>query len=345
MNPFFLALMALTIAPFSNSEPFETLPVFDFSSREQADAWRPIHDGIMGGVSRGRSRATDDSVLFTGDISLDNNGGFASFRVSQRLPDLSEYDGIRLRVKGDGQVYRIGLRLDPEWDRMSWRAPFETIDGEWQTIDLAFEDFFPSWRGRLVASESRLDTSEIYQFGLMIADKQAGPFRIELSSVEAWRCPDTETPDLGSVVAARTRTAELARKLDEGIETQRLLEEWQGSERLLVITTPNDGDPEGMIQVGRFLSRYGEMCARDLRVVQLMGARGGRVAGRTLTSTQVKALRKVWALSRERWSVALVGKDGEVKARWRELIEPEEAFDRIDTMPIRRRELAERKGN
>ena len=87
------------------------------------------------------------------------------------------------------------------------------------------------------------------------------------------------------------------------------------------------------------------MQARELRVVNLMGTRGGRIAGRTLSSGQVKALREECGLSKSRWSIALVGKDGGVKARWRELIEPDEAFGRIDTMPMRRRELAERKAN
>ena len=121
------ALLLLSLA--LPAEP-AAMPLLDFSDRAAAEAWRPVHDTVMGGVSSGRSRAIDGAVLFEGRVSLDNNGGFASFRLSEGLPDLSRRDGLRLRVRGDGQVYKLSLRTDGRWDGVSWQAPFAAPSGE-----------------------------------------------------------------------------------------------------------------------------------------------------------------------------------------------------------------------
>ena len=54
------------------------------------------------------------------------------------------------------------------------------------------------------------------------------------------------------------------------------------------------------------------------------------------------ALRETWGLPAGKWAVALVGKDGEVKARWSSIVDPGRVFERIDAMPMRQREIGER---
>ncbi len=336
-----LPLVIAGASVFTLSEP-ELMPLYDFSQPDQAEAWRAIHDRVMGGVSRGDALPVEGAVKFQGELSLENNGGFASFRISKRLPDLSEYDGLRLKVRGDGQVYRLSLRPDADWDRLSWRAPFATRDGEWVTIDLAFEDFVPSWRGRLVASESRLDTSVIHQLGIMITDKQAGPFELELASIEGWRSKTDEEALPGSRRLQSDRTQKLAQALDAGAGASRVADALEQHERLLVVSAPTDSDADATIQIGHFLLHGEECAARELRIVNLMGTRGGRMAGRTLSSGQVAHLRELWKLPEDEWFVALVGKDGQVKARWTEIVVPEQVFERIDGMAMRKREIAER---
>ena len=51
--------------------------LFDFSTERTIDAWVPINDVVMGGVSSGRLEATgNDTAAFTGFVSLENDGGF-----------------------------------------------------------------------------------------------------------------------------------------------------------------------------------------------------------------------------------------------------------------------------
>lgn len=83
--------------------------VFDFDKIDHVKAWEVTNDGVMGGISQGTWYQEDDYVVFEGDVSLENNGGFSSVRVGFRPVDLSAYDGIVLRVRGDGQKYAFGL--------------------------------------------------------------------------------------------------------------------------------------------------------------------------------------------------------------------------------------------
>ena len=43
-------------------------------------AWRAVNDSVMGGVSMGRMVKAEDTLRFDGELSLENNGGFASVR-------------------------------------------------------------------------------------------------------------------------------------------------------------------------------------------------------------------------------------------------------------------------
>lgn len=63
--------------------------------------WYVINDSVMGGVSNSQVTQTQESLLFTGNVSLDNNGGFASIRTELNTQSQNT-KAIVLRVKGDG---------------------------------------------------------------------------------------------------------------------------------------------------------------------------------------------------------------------------------------------------
>ena len=63
--------------------------------------WGVVDDGVMGGLSRGKLAYTEQGTLvFSGDLSLENNGGFSSLRTGDLDLDLSASDGLLARVKG-----------------------------------------------------------------------------------------------------------------------------------------------------------------------------------------------------------------------------------------------------
>jgi len=159
---------------------------------ENPSQWRVINDGVMGGLSRGSIILTNDGTgLFTGELSLENNGGFASVRTMVDSPDLSEYAGLEVRVKGDGRTYQLRLRDNQRTDGLAYRAVFQTKIDTWLTVRIPFKEFVPTFRGRIIDGAPVLDTAHIHQVGFMIADKVSGPFSLEIEFVQVWN-PESE---------------------------------------------------------------------------------------------------------------------------------------------------------
>jgi monofunctional biosynthetic peptidoglycan transglycosylase len=160
----------------------------DFSAAGEVAQWGPVNDVVMGGVSSSTVRASDEgTAVFSGEVSLENNGGFASVRSRPRDWELGGARGLALRVRGDGKSYKLGARTDDAFDGVTWQATFETVSGEWTTVRVAFADMEPRWHGRLVQNAGGLRPEAIRTLGLLISDKQEGPFRLELAWVGGWR--------------------------------------------------------------------------------------------------------------------------------------------------------------
>ncbi len=123
-----------------------------------------------------------DDLVFSGTLSLENNGGFASVRRLVRS-GLESATGVRLRLRGDGRRYQFRLRQDGGFDGVAWRAEFPT-DGEWQTLELRFADFEPVFRGYAVPGAGPVVPAAVRQIGFLIADKQPGPFRLQIRAIE-----------------------------------------------------------------------------------------------------------------------------------------------------------------
>jgi len=154
-----------------------------------ARAWSIVNDDVMGGISTSRFGISDDGkAVFTGRVSLENNGGFASARTRMQA-DLGGYDGIVLRVKGDGKTYGFRLktvnggRITP----YAWEAVFTAPAGEWTEISLPFSSFRPVYRGRQLVNVPDMDLRNIAEAGLMMSSGQSGPFRLELDWIAAGR--------------------------------------------------------------------------------------------------------------------------------------------------------------
>ena len=152
-----------------------------------ADRWLVVNDGVMGGLSNSRISFEGSVATFEGEVSLENGGGFASVQAPLGLTDLTEWDGIALRVTGDGATYQLRLRTDGGSDGIAYRARFEAPEGELRTVRLPFSAFEPTWRGRVVANAEPLNPARIEQVGLLIADGHRGPFRLRFDSICAYR--------------------------------------------------------------------------------------------------------------------------------------------------------------
>jgi monofunctional biosynthetic peptidoglycan transglycosylase len=147
-----------------------------------ATPWLNINDVVMGGVSTGQVRDEDGVLVFSGQLSLENRGGFASVRRPVDPPP-DDTVLLRLEVRGDGRRYQFRIRQDTRFDGAAWRQ-FFTASASWQVIELPLAGFEPVFRGTPIAGAGPVEAKRIQQIGFMLADKQAGPFRLEIRSIE-----------------------------------------------------------------------------------------------------------------------------------------------------------------
>ena len=159
-------------------EPIRYL--YQFDKPEATADWKTVNDGVMGGISDGRFKFTEDGALdFYGKLSLENNGGFASVRTRKAKLDLQSGDILVARVRGDGRQYAWNLYV-PSWRiAFAYRAFFNTKKGEWIEVRTPLASFRATSFGREMKGRN-LDPAKVNGLGIILADKQAGPFQLEV---------------------------------------------------------------------------------------------------------------------------------------------------------------------
>ena len=174
--------VATIITTFSSlyMEPGSVIDDFDTDNHLE---WRIVNDGVMGGLSQSTIKLTGESTaVFSGRVSLENNGGFASTRALLRDTP-GEIDSIVIRVKGDGNRYTIRFRTNNRFDGPAYVAPFETKSGEWTVHDIPLSQFKAQFRGYVLNDQPPLEGDKIKQVGILISDKQEGEFKLEIDYI------------------------------------------------------------------------------------------------------------------------------------------------------------------
>ncbi|KAG6419282.1 hypothetical protein SASPL_121498 [Salvia splendens] len=118
--------------------------VFGFEDNVSRELpWGALDDVVMGGVSASGFEIDPSggengrpAGIFRGFVSTANNGGFASIRTKNfSIPeDLSAYDGLELRIKGDGRRYKFMLRTSRDWDTVAYTTGFDSVKDQWQSL-------------------------------------------------------------------------------------------------------------------------------------------------------------------------------------------------------------------
>ncbi len=171
-----LFILAMTVLLTSGD-----LVMFDFESKETAGNWYIVNDDVMGGISRSSMRINNDgTATFSGTLSPENYGGFASVRAMIDPGDKIEYQGVIIRLRGDGNIYSLRFRTDRNFDGYAYQAKVTSKAGEWVELKVPFRDFEPTFRGRTLTGKPDLKSTEMAQFGLLIADKQFGDFSVDI---------------------------------------------------------------------------------------------------------------------------------------------------------------------
>jgi len=232
-------------------------PLMDFSDPSVADRWISVNDDVMGGVSKGSFRITDDETLeFSGDISLENQGGFASIRTRPADLQLDPYDAMAIRIKGDGRTYFLNLRTAPTRAAGSYRASFRSEENLWQEVRIPLTRFYYSAFGRRIPGANPLRAGEIRSVGFTLADKQAGPFRLEIDWIRAEKIVSArepkgpERPENGDIVDTAAAAGQF-KTLLAAVDAAGLLEVLRGPGPLTVFAPSDDAFnklPDGTVE-------------------------------------------------------------------------------------------------
>ena len=177
---FFLASLCIS-TPLVAAE--KTIASFD--KDQSLETWKSVNDGVMGGVSKGGFKRSDqETLVFSGELSLANNGGFASIRMAPSDLGLAGTSGIVVKARGDGRTYWVDLRLTNQPSASSYRAYLATTAGEWKETQIPYQEFKLQAFGQDLPSKA-INPESINSVGFTIADKKEGAFALEIASVKA----------------------------------------------------------------------------------------------------------------------------------------------------------------
>jgi monofunctional biosynthetic peptidoglycan transglycosylase len=168
---------------------------------EGVDAWRVVVDGVMGGRSSGRVSLSEPGTLqFTGNLSLENNGGFSQMRANVPSEAFAGAEGIEIKVRGDGRTYKFDVRCsNVRLMAGGFQRDFQTEAGEWITIRLPFDEFRLYSFGRRVPNAPALEPTKIESIGVTLADKEPGAFRLEVDSIRTYGGQIPQAKSAGAV--------------------------------------------------------------------------------------------------------------------------------------------------
>ncbi|KAI8465804.1 MAG: complex I intermediate-associated protein 30-domain-containing protein [Monoraphidium minutum] len=179
----------------------EVLPM---RTEQDLEAWERLDDVIMGGSSSSGIKAAEDGsgAVWAGDL-ITEGGGFCGARTRKLDLDLSRFDGLRMRVKSDGQTFKINVKTADQEDtpESTYQATFDTSEeGDWAAVHLPWSSFVSVKRAQSDPKGEPLTGDSISKLGLVLSRFEfnkkanpkyhAGPYTLAIAGgISAYRDP------------------------------------------------------------------------------------------------------------------------------------------------------------
>jgi monofunctional biosynthetic peptidoglycan transglycosylase len=170
----------------SSLKTFGQSSIIDFgNSAEKNQEWVLLSDNIMGGITKSKIEYTDNSVLLSGNISLDNYGGFSSIKTKYKSFDLSMFTGIKIKFKSSKQRFVFTLEDDRNWTQPNYINEFSSKkDDTWEEVTIYFKDFKEIVIGEPTGNMMKTKSlNNIVRLGIMTHEKKEGPFSLEVDYI------------------------------------------------------------------------------------------------------------------------------------------------------------------
>ncbi len=147
-----------------------------FSTEQQFAQWSTLNDTIMGGTSKAVCTASQEGLLIEGFL-VEEAGGFVSCRSPLLDPpiNLSKFQGLNLEIDGNGRTLKLALSCKhnifgiPDFlgSSLRWITLIPTNTYGTSTVNISFEDLYPTVRAKPVFLPYKFDPSGVSEFQLL----------------------------------------------------------------------------------------------------------------------------------------------------------------------------------
>lgn len=156
----------------------------DFGAEKDGRNWQIINDGVMGGLSLGQAGLDENSLLFVGRLSFENNGGFASLRSNRMRLDLSEAEFVEIRYRLDGIKFSFMFEQFGRFWQPYYSYPLEKTDGEWVTKIIPVESLMETRMSEYTGTYYSKDSSRpFFRIGFISDEKKLDRFELEIDYI------------------------------------------------------------------------------------------------------------------------------------------------------------------
>ena len=156
--------------------------IFDFNTNSDLKDWEIVNDNVMGGKSFSKIELNSEgNGVFSGAVSLENNGGFSSVHYNFEKIEVNSDSKLSIKLKGDGKKYQLRIKNNSK-AKYSYITYFST-SGEWQNIIIPLKDMYPQFRGNKMNQPNFLHL-QVEQISFLIANKRSENFKLLIDKIE-----------------------------------------------------------------------------------------------------------------------------------------------------------------
>lgn len=161
--------------------------IFNFGTQNNTETWRIVNDAVMGGLSTSGITENKNSILFKGETSLDNNGGFASMRTLIEKDSLKDCTTMTIRFKSSStdRTFGLSLKTSQRYYIPYHKFTFSPKTNDWEELKVNITEFKHYRISEIIGENMPLDVlSEVFNIALIVSDTKAGPFDIEIDFIK-----------------------------------------------------------------------------------------------------------------------------------------------------------------
>ncbi len=156
---------------------------FNDSFNDDDLSWNIVNDGVMGGLSKGYIDYNDKSMIFEGNLSLENNGGFSWAKSPTAQMDLSDFNQIEIKYRSKERSVDFTFETEGAYRVVYFKEELKSTKNKWKTVTLDLDNFAQYYFGRFTGKMFK-KRDDVLRMGLIMNDKKEGAFKIEVDDIK-----------------------------------------------------------------------------------------------------------------------------------------------------------------